>query len=387
MSEVPEYRRGLTPRVLAIIVVMVPVTFIFNMLLSGLTAWWVHAGMLPPSIMYIILINELLGRLNPRLKLSRSELAVLLTAFFALGGYAYTMYGELKFGINIVSTYNNIMSAVRALSVDPAKTFWLDKYSPLWAPPPEVVELAWKGLKPGQYIDWGAWIGPITFWTLYFITWSIWSYTIAFMLRRQMIEVERLPFAMVLPTAYPIVWSTEPKNSPQNLFNFRSRLAKIFWIAFVLGFIGTLPDLVRYFLPFIPPSSEWSTHPVNLNAFTSSVLPGASFIGNFIIPRVAVFALLPLDFLLSGVVAWFVMYVIYPCIGVATGFLPYTPGVENHPSHYGQAVGPIRAIYATNTGIMLGIGLYALYMAWPHIKTIFSSISGRDVEEQGVSYR
>ena len=387
MQEPLEYRRGLTLRVLAIIVVMVPVTFIFNMLLSGLTAWWVHAGMLPPSVMYIILINELLGRLNPKLKLSRSELAVLLTAFFALGGYSYTMYGELKFGINIVSTYFNIMSAVQALSVAPARTFWLDKYPPFWAPPPEVVELAWKGLKPGQYIDWGAWILSITFWTLYFITWSVWSYMLAFMLRKQMIEVEKLPFAMVLPTAYPIVWSTEPQGSPHNLFYFKSRLAKMFWAAFILGFIGTLPDLLVYFLPFIPPSTEWSTHTVNLNAFTRNILPGASFVGYIIIPRVAVFLLLPLDFLLSGVVAWFIMNVIYPWIGVATGILPYTPGVENNPWNYGQSVGPIRAIYATNTGIILGIGLYTLYVAWPHIKTIFSSISGKTIEEQGVSYR
>jgi len=381
------YEKGLTLRVLVIVIIMTPLCFIFNMLLSGLTAWWVHAGMLPPSIMYIILINELLGRISPRLKLSRAELAVLLTAFFALGGFAYTMYGELKFGINIVSTYNNIMSAVFALATDPAKTYWMDKYSPLWAPPIKYVELAWSGLKAGQTIDWSQWMAPMAFWILYFITWTTWSYMIAFMLRKQMVEVEKLPFIMVLPTAYPIVWSTEPKDSPESLFNFKTNLAKIFWAMFILGFIGTIPDLLRYFLPFIPPSSEWSTHPINLNAFTQSILPGASLVGNFIIPRAAIFTLLPLDFLVSAVVGWFVVFVVYPSIGVATGLLPYTPGAENNPWYYGQTVGPMRAIYATNTGIILGIGLYALYMAWPNIKRIFTSLYGEDVEEQGVSYR
>jgi hypothetical protein len=301
------------------------------------------------------------------------------------------MYGELKFGVNIIPTYNGLLDPIRALSVEPLKSYWLNKIAPYWAPSLTEVTLAWNGLTPGQQLNWLAWLGPIVYWTLWFIVWSTWSYMLAFMLRKQMIEVEQLPFTMVLPTAYLIVWSNEPKDSIWNIFNFKSTTSKVFWVAVLLGFLTTISDVLRYFIPAVPPSTEFTTFPIDLTPSTRSILPGASLTGFLIFPRVAVFALLPNDVLLSGVIAWFIMSVVYPYIGVMTGILPYTPGVESDPWYYGQNVGPMRYIYATNTGLTVGIALWALYVSRSHIKRIFMSLfrssKEADSTEQGVSYR
>jgi len=78
-------------------------------------------------------------------------------------------------------------------------------------------------------------------------------------------------------------------------------------------------------------------------------------------------------------------------IGVAAGLLPYEPGASENAWYYGQSVGPIRAVYATNTGIFMGIGLWILYITRSHIKRFFTSLveafQGREsAEEQGVKY-
>jgi hypothetical protein len=384
-----EYKRGLTLRVLTVSVLMTVVAFFFNFWLMTRTRWDLYAGVLPLAPIYVMLFNEGLGRINPRLRLSREELAVLMTAFFAIGGYSYTMYGELKFGVNIISTYVNLLGPIRALSVDPLRGYWLDKFSPYWVPSAEEALIAWNGLSPGKSLNWSVWLGSIIYWTIWFIVWSTWSYMLAFMLRKQMVEVERMPFTMVLPTAYLIMWSTETKESAWNIFNFKTATSKIFWVALILGFLTTFSDVIRYFIPAVPASGEFTTLPIDLTPSTRSVLPGASFIGNLIFPRVAVFALLPTDVLLSGVLAWFAMCVVYPYIGVTAGILPYTPGVETNPWYYGQSVGPLRFVYATNTGLTLGIGLWVLFIARSHLKRIFMSLFRplKDGMEQGVSYR
>jgi hypothetical protein len=386
-----EYERGLTLRVLIISVLMTVVAFVLNFWLMTRTAFWLFPGVLPLGTMYVILINEGLGRLNPRWRLSPQELTVLFIAFFAIGGFGYSMYAELKYGVNIIPTYVNLLGPIRALNVEPLRTYWLDKISPLWAPPRYAAEIAWVGLKPSQTIDWAAWAVPVAYWTSWFITWTTWSYLLAFMLRKQMVKVERLPFTMVLPSAYPIVWSTEPKESPSNIFNLKSTFAKIFWVAVVLGMLTTISDVVRYFIPAVPASGEFTTIPIDLTPYTRASLPGASFTGYLILPRVAVFALLGTDVLLSGTIAWFVMFVLYPLVGVKIGLLPYSPGVESDPWYYGQNVGPIRSIYAVNTGITIGIGLWVLYIARSHFKEFFTSLYNalqrkESTVEQGVSY-
>jgi len=385
------YKSGLTLKVLTISILMIILACILNTWLMTRTMWWLYAGVLPVHMIYVVIINELLGRISPRLRLSKEELCILFTAFFAIGGYSYSMYGELKFGINIISNYVNLLGPIRALNVEPLRSYQMNKIYPLWAPPLPVAEKAWNGLLPGEAIDWGAWLAPLFYWTFWFITWTIWSYLLAFMLRKQMVEVERLPFAMVLPSALPILWSTEPKESPWNIFNLKNITAKIFWVAAIIGFFCTFSDIINYFIPAVPASGEWTTIYVNLNTMTRSILPGASFYGIILLPRIPVFALCSTDVLLSGVLAWFAMMIVYPAIGVRIGMLPYTPGWEDNPWQYGQNIGPIRSIYAVNTGITLGIGVWILFIARDHIKQIFASLIAKGkstavTEEQGVKY-
>jgi len=378
------YKRGLTARVVIISVALAIIAAFVNNWTLNFGGLW--TGPIPLSIVYVLIINEALGRVNPRWRLSRQELAVLFVALFAIGGYGYSMYAETKFGINIINSYDSILRAIQAMSVSPTRTYFMNKIPPHMVPSLSYVDMAWNGLARGQSIEWAVWAIPITFWTSWFLAFSVWSYLLAFIMRKQMIETEKLPFAMVGPSAYPIVWATEPKESASNLWNFKSASTRIFFIGLVLGFFSAAPDIVNYFIKVLPSSSELTFITLDLNPIVRTVLPGAILSGVLILPRISVFCLCTMDFLLSGAVAYLVMYTLYPPIGIWTGVLPAGP------YDYMSAVGPLRPYYGSQTGMVVGLGLWFLYIARSQIKQFFSSLynalrrQGDVTVEQGVPY-
>jgi len=383
------YGIGLTPRVIIIILAMLFVAIPSNALQLSLSN---GVGILPLSTIYLIFLNEIFSRLNPKWRLSSRELAVVFAAFWAIGGYSYAMYGELAAGAADWGL-RSILMPVGALSRENLRMIWKDILPSFWYPSEEAVRAVWEGVAPGQAVGLSSWIVPIAFFSLWFMAWSGISSLLAFIMKEQMVKVERMPFAWGAPSIYTISWSTnEPKESPLNIFNLKSIFTKIFWVGFIIGALGTLPDILQMVLPAVPASKAWTRINVRWGDITSSVIPGAQFVGFLILPRVAVFTLMSLETLLTATLAWFVMFVIYPAVGVATGILPYKPGVENNIWYYAAGNGPIRIIWAGNTGFVLGMALWFLYAARSHVKRFFLTLyevyvkHEEGIVEEGVAY-
>ncbi|RLF23757.1 MAG: hypothetical protein DRM97_04395, partial [Thermoprotei archaeon] len=374
-------------------------SFVGNFWIQTLTEWWAFPGVLPPPIILVIIVSELLGWVNPKWRLTAAELTVLTTTCLMCAGVTYIQYGQLLWGISCVPTYHFFMPLYAAEN-DPYKAWW-DIIPEFWIPKDKnIVDAAWYGLAWAREnvgigeVPWGAWGPSLVYWILFFLLWTITGYFWGFMLRKPFIEVERLPFPAVLPTAYLIQWASEidPEKNRTKLFDLRIPRNKLFWVFFILGFLGTLPDVFRYFIPAIPPSTEWSTQPVDLSPYTTTLFPGGFAFAYLMIPEIPIFFLCPLDILATTVLTWFIFAFLYPVVGVKLGILEYRPGVESMymgimAGYYGRN-GPFKYWYWATSGITLGIGVWVLITTYKHLATIFKCAFGKeDIKEQGVSYR
>ncbi|MCS7105043.1 MAG: hypothetical protein NZ954_05700, partial [Thermofilaceae archaeon] len=140
--------------------------------------------------------------------------------------------------------------------------------------------------------------------------------------------------------------------------------------------------------PAFPIAAWWGETNVTL-PFLASLLPGAYAAGIFFIPFLAICLLLPNDVLISGILGWFIFGVLYQSIGVATGIVPYKPGMEfvwpweDHPGFWM----PFPYKYIRYNGFVSAVIVWMLYKYRRRVVDVFSTLWKRDIVEQGLSMR
>lgn len=364
-----------------------PIAWFFNQVIQSLTPWWVFAGVLPLPMALNIVILYALTKVSPVFKLSRQEWGCLTTIFWMVAGAHYLETGIPYWTTCPLPTYN-IAYFIRGLFADPYNTVFWEKMPGFLAPKDTAVINAF--FYGGEY-NGGQWLMPIAFW----ITWSIalycGSYLWTFAFRKPMIEVERLPFAFVLPSTYPAVWATEEEGGKPRLFNFALRLSKLFWVGLLLGTIVNLPNALSALTPIVFPNYVFQV-PLDLTPFTRNILPGAMFTGYFPPVDVMAASLAPLDVLATVVVWWIAFGILYPVIGIRAGVLPYTPGDEGS-NPWSTTLGPFKAGTFATVGISIGLGVWMIWRyrsSWINMfRAAFnpSKLRQEDLEDQGVKYR
>ena len=394
MSEKLEFGSGLTLRMIIFMIIMVPLAYIINFGLCSVSPYFYSTGLIPPDPFVLILILEVLLYINPKWRLSPHEYTTMIVICGVLGGPLWLSYGQIEhnFGSGYGNTISYLAFPVYAYVTEPFKT-QIFKFMPsYWYPSEENAILAfWGGFRAP--INWPAWTIPIIWWGLWYFVSIMFAHFWSFFLRKQLIDIERLPFPGALPSALLIQYAVErkPGTHVSALFDFQNRSTKLFWFGFLVGFAVTFTELLNYVLPAFPPAREWTTYMLSIP--TQTFLPGAYGGIVFIPPRIPVYMLMPLDSLITALVCYIGINVLYPAIGVATNILPYTPGTpENDYGFYGMQNGPFKYVYF-GYYLYIGIGLWLVFRNLEHFKEVFTAAfkflgvkpSG-EIEEEGVPY-
>ncbi len=109
----------------------------------------------------------------------------------------------------------------------------------------KVVRLMYEGLE-GAPIPWGAWIGPLAWWTLFVLCMAVMVISIMFLLRKTWIERERLVFP-IAQVALAMVEEDSTGSRLNRLFR-----TPMFWLGFLIPVtLESLNALHQYF-PTVP---------------------------------------------------------------------------------------------------------------------------------------
>ena len=380
-KEKVEVVSGLRPWVIAYAIIFPPIAFFFNLWMQSLGRWWLWPALLPlPTIWYILLFYAI----PPLRRISPQEFTLFTIVNFITGGSMYVAYG-LHYWTSVPLITWNYAFFIHGKCVDPYREVFR-RVIPCFMAPCDPAQL--DAYYYGGRIDFAVWLPSIIFWTLWAIAlfgggvlWSFW-------LRTPLVEVERLPFPGIMPTVVIIKeYYEKSARSKPRLLDMSELSTKVFWLGFLIGTASSVPIIINAFLP-----SPWLWYihqfPVDLLAFTSGVLPGATFAGALYITDVFVGQFMSLDVLATAVLWWFIWGVLYQTIGVRLGIIPYTPGSDG--TEFAWSVGPFKWM-RFSWYMSIGLGLWYLYHYRGHwlniLKTGLGISKGARAEEEGLPYR
>jgi hypothetical protein len=120
-----------------------------------------------------------------------------------------------------------------------------------------------EGLPPGRSIPWGAWAGPLCWWTPLIVATLAFSACLVALFRRQWVERERLNFPLAEVPLEMMRDAGDGRLLP------RFMRSKLFWIGFALSIFRIVWNIPGYFLP------HWTSIPlIVLNLPRGPVFPG-----------------------------------------------------------------------------------------------------------------
>jgi len=215
---------------------------------------------------------------------------------------------------------------------------WADKYGAFlpdwWIPKKEVLEIATEG---GAPVPWSEWMPTIAFWASMVFISVLFSYSITLLMRKQWIEIDRLPF----PYAAPVIEAVKaPESYRGGASNLQSRRAMCIFLGMLFALLWYLPNIINMYWAYLLPGGVprmfrggWSIgEPEFMGQSTFYGLGWLPqwFMGYFYAPETHPFMimfalLLPLDVLFTFVLLGPVFFSsIYPMILRVTMDIPWT---------------------------------------------------------------
>lgn len=187
------------------------------------------------TLLILVLLNRLLGKIIPRWKLSQGELLLI---------YSLVAIGTCMVGVDLYAVL--IPCLVHPFWFATPENKWEQlffQYLPKWlmVSDKEVLEgyfLGWSSFYTKKHLL--AWLSPILYWTLFFMVMIYVMLCINIIFRKQWTENERLTFPIIqLPLAL-----TEEKLSL-----FRN---KLMWVGFTIASIIDVVNNINANYPFFP---------------------------------------------------------------------------------------------------------------------------------------
>jgi hypothetical protein len=393
-KEVVEFLPGITKRSLAIGIPLVLIYAYLSVVVGLYTDKGGTFGTFIIPMVYLVAIFELLGRANPKMRLTPQEWVFVFSLFTFMGMHSYlTMHAAAH-----INPPQYIWSCIPwgdylAFTIDPLRDYW-SRAVPAFSIPPEpvrfdVARMIVSGRSPGQEIPWGAVLQPLFYWGLVYLFYSLISAWVAFTFGRPWVEEERLVFPLAVPSLYLFREAGEiTTGNKSRLFDFSVPHTKVFWAMFVIGIISGINPILAELLPAFPIAAWWGETNVAL-PFLAQLWPGIYAAAIFFIPQIAVGLVMPNDALITLVLCWIIFGVLYQGIAVATGIVPYRPGMEfvwpweDYPGVWMPF--PYRFIAAN--GVALSITIWMLYRYGRRIAEVLSTLWKKDIVEQGLSLR
>lgn len=374
--------RGLTPRMMILLPIYTAVSIIIGLWSCMFGSWWVYNGWFPIAPFVLLLILNLLGKVHPSLRLNPHEIVLLLTAGLIWGGPWYFMVGQ-PYVMSVIPWYGQF-SPIQALNNEPWKSA-ISHFLPSYFAPTDPGAL--QAIQYGGAFNLSAWMPSFLFWAVWSLTWLLFSYFWTYLLWKPLIVTEKMPFPNAQPTIVTMDYLTG--DNPK-LFNLKLTSTRVFLITFIIGVIAVLPSILRFLQPGAVPYQELRLFTLDLTPYTMNILPGAATYLMFDMVQFAVGMFVPLDALATIMLIYVVFYIIYPVVGVNTGILPYSPGVEKNSQYYAQNAGIFKFGNMVVWGFTLGIAIRYLYNYRSYIIDIFKATFGdKNVQqqEQGLSHR
>jgi len=384
--------RGL-PNVASLIVwlvvgfIVVFISYLTRTLSTG--RWWLVNGWFVTPL-YVFIILEALRRISPKFKLNATQCAVLIISMFFVGGKTWIANncGECNF-FDIIAWSFTTYTFV-AMNTPATKPIYAEQNLPTWFIPRDAgaLDIAWRGLFPGETIDWGVWIGPIVAWSLILVSLFILDMLTTFLfVGPQWAETEKLVFPMTVSSTYLVdTYTTRDEKGGSLLFNLKNSSTKIFWIGAAIGFLITLPIYIAMLFAPWWTVTGWGLgiYWLDLRPLTERVLPGAYLYGAIYFGIILWLTLVPYDVLGSLIAGWLIFAVIYPVTAFKLGWIPYV----EYPSYWyygGQTSFPWAVM--TFIGFIFGLGLWYIWAMRDRLKRAWGAITKKDYLEHGISMR
>ncbi|MEM2314665.1 MAG: DUF6785 family protein [Candidatus Bathyarchaeia archaeon] len=346
------------------------------------------------GLIYIIALLEALKRMNPKLRISPTLLTLILMPMFIFGGKTFlaTFTGETNF-TNVVNAFWNSWAYV-CVHTPETREIYL-RYAPSWLVPRDLnqVELVVNG--GGGPIDWGVWIPPIIGWSIILVATWILNTFIAFLITGpRWVEIEKLVFPPSIPATYLVKnYTSFTEEGKSILFNLKDRTIRVFWIAMIVGLIVGLPTYLAIWMPELryvlgAAGGGLAMFWVDIRPIMQAILPGAQGVAHLYLGSAFWTVLLPWDTIITVLLVWLILGILYPTIAVRVGLVPYSPGMEgwNQWSIGAHAANPFPYTVMI-FGFPIGLGIWYIWSARDYIIKGIKALSGKDIREGGMSYR
>ena len=235
------------------LVILINVGAPYSMFILKSSQWAI--SYLPLSVMFIftalVFFNAALKTYLKIKGLSTTELGLIFT--MSLVGASVPTWGTSTYMIAVIAAPQYFASP---------ENQWQTKvvqHIQEWLVPNDMIALKWfyNGIPAGEPIPWGAWIGPLFWWTSLVMAIFFLCHCIVSALRKQWVEYERLPFALM---ELPQQLIAPPPGS--NWPGFVRSTA--FWIGFGIPFFIVMWNVVTYFTPAFPPIPRDLSDPIRI---------------------------------------------------------------------------------------------------------------------------
>jgi hypothetical protein len=236
------------------LVVLINVGAPYSMFILKSSQWAI--SYLPLSVMFIftalVFFNAALKTYLNIKGLSTTELGLIFT--MSLVGASVPTWGTSTYMIAVIGAPQYFASPENQWQ---AKVL---EHIQAWLVPNDMIALKWfyNGIPAGEAIPWGAWIGPLFWWISLVMAIFFLCHCIVSALRKQWVEYERLPFALM---ELPQQLIAPPPGS--NWPGFVRSSA--FWIGFGIPFFMVMWNVATYFTPAFPPIPRDLSDPIRID--------------------------------------------------------------------------------------------------------------------------
>ena len=236
------------------LVVLINVGAPYSMFILKSSQWAI--SYLPLSVMFIftalVFFNAALKTYLKIKGLSTTELGLIFT--MSLVGASVPTWGTSTYMIAVIGAPQYFASPENQWQ---AKVL---EHIQAWLVPNDMIALKWfyNGIPAGEAIPWGAWIGPLFWWISLVMAIFFLCHCIVSALRKQWVEYERLPFALM---ELPQQLIAPPPGS--NWPGFVRSSA--FWIGFGIPFFMVMWNVATYFTPAFPPIPRDLSDPIRID--------------------------------------------------------------------------------------------------------------------------
>jgi len=188
------------------------------------------------GLILLALLSPLLRRASRLLRLSRSDILLV---------YAFLTIATPMASVGVVRLLFPCITSLFYFAAPENDLAALQGYFPRWMAPrdPEVIRTLYEGAA-SERVPWLAWLGPLAWWSLFFVAVFVTMLCLIVIFRRQWAEREHLTF----PICHLVLEVSPTQEGRMGPF-FRHPLM---WVGFGLAFIYNLLNILNAFNPAVP---------------------------------------------------------------------------------------------------------------------------------------